>query len=596
MGSLTKTMKQMVKGSGAVYGLTFLFQFFAVFMSVFSTFLIKVLVDAFSKTLDEASLLEVWVIGLLSGGNGASYLYAHMWVLPIAIVCSAFLAFFLSMARGLCRFRASSNINKKMQLTLFEHLERQPFAYYKKAKSGDLIQTCTRDVDVFRRFVMMDMNQFAYTFFIVALCVGILFSTSWKLTAVALCDLPLMFVYSFFLIKEVRKRYRATDDSEASMTEKISENLNAVRIVKAYNAEIKEMEAFEGKLSDYEGKFRRWRVFSSFFFASSDIFIFLSRNIALIYSLYLAVEGEITPGTVAIAFMFVNMMVWPLRSTATSLSNLGQVIASADRMQLLLSSPIEDVDSGIKPDIKGDIEFDGVSFSYPDEPERKVLDGVSFKLKAGQTLAILGKTGSGKSTLSQLLTRLYEPTSGTIRIDGTDIAEIAKSHLRHNVVPVLQDPFLFSKTIIENIRLAKQGASEDEVRHAAYLASVEEAIESFPKGYLTPVGEKGVTLSGGQKQRVAIARTILSGAPILIFDDSLSAVDVATDFEIRKHLKELSSRITTILITHRIASAKDADLILVLADGKVEEMGTHEQLLKRDGMYRRIADIQERIS
>ena len=561
----------MVKGSGAVYGLTFLFQFFAVFMSVFSTFLIKVLVDAFSKTLDEASLLEVWVIGLLSGGHGADYLYAHMWVLPIAIVTSAFLAFFLSMARGLCRFRASSNINKKMQLTLFEHLERQ-------------------------RFVMMDMNQFAYTFFIVALCVGILFSTSWKLTAVALCDLPLMFVYSFFLIKEVRKRYRATDDSEASMTEKISENLNAVRIVKAYNAEIKEMEAFEGKLSDYEGKFRRWRVFSSFFFASSDIFIFLSRNIALIYSLYLAVEGEITPGTVAIAFMFVNMMVWPLRSTATSLSNLGQVIASADRMQLLLSSPIEDVDSGIKPEIRGDIEFDGVSFSYPDEPERKVLDGVSFKLKAGQTLAILGKTGSGKSTLSQLLTRLYEPTSGTIRIDGTDIAEIAKSHLRHNVVPVLQDPFLFSKTIIENIRLAKQGASEGEVRRAAYLASVEEAIESFPKGYLTPVGEKGVTLSGGQKQRVAIARTILSGAPILIFDDSLSAVDVATDFEIRKHLKELSSRITTILITHRIASAKDADLILVLADGKVEEMGTHEQLLKRDGMYRRIADIQERIS
>ena len=157
----------MVKGSGAVYGLTFLFQFFAVFMSVFSTFLIKVLVDAFSKTLDEASLLEVWVIGLLSGGHGADYLYAHMWVLPIAIVSSAFLAFFLSMARGLCRFRASSNINKKMQLTLFEHLERQPFAYYKKAKSGDLIQTCTRDVDVFRRFVMMDMNQFAYTFFIV---------------------------------------------------------------------------------------------------------------------------------------------------------------------------------------------------------------------------------------------------------------------------------------------------------------------------------------------------------------------------------------------------------------------------------------------
>ena len=529
MKSLWKTLKQMIKGTGVVYFFNFVFQLLTVCASVFTTFLIKVLLDSFTKDLDKAQYLEKMIVDMLTSGNGAQYLYDHMSILPIAIAVTAAITFLLSMARMLLRFRASSSINKKMQLSLFEQLEHQPFAYYKKTKSGDLIQTCTRDVDVLRRFIMMDLNQFAYTIFIVVICFSILFDLSWKLTVVSLSILPFMFVYSFFLIKEVRKRYRLTDDSEANMTEKI-------------------------------------------------------------------IAGEITAGTVAIAFMFVNMMVWPLRGSATCLSNLGQVIASSDRMQALLESPIEDIETGETPKIEGDIVFDHVSFAYPDEPTRMVIDDVSFTLKAGQTLAILGKTGSGKSTLSQLLTRLYEPSGGKIYLDGHDIETIAKGYLRTQVVPVLQDPFLFSKTVIDNIRLAKVGASEEEVKHAAYLASVQATIESFPKGYLTPVGEKGVTLSGGQKQRVAIARTLLSGAPILIFDDSLSAVDTATDLEIRTHLKNLGRKLTTILITHRIMSAKDADLIIVLNDGKIEEMGTHEQLLKREGTYRRIANIQEKLA
>ena len=401
MKSLWKTLKQMIAGTGVVYFFNFVFQLLTVCASVFTTFLIKVLLDAFTRDLDKAQYLEKMVVNMLTGGKGAAYLYDHMAILPIAIGVTAAITFVLSMSRMLLRFRASSSINKKMQLSLFEQLEHQPFSYYKKAKSGDLIQTCTRDVDVLRRFIMMDLNQFAYTLFIVVICFSILCDISWKLTLISLSILPFMFIYSFFLIKEVRKRYRRTDDSEANMTEKISENLSAVRIVKAYNAENYEIAQFEERLKDYEGKFRSWRVFSSFFFSSSDIFLFLSRNIALIYSLYLAIAGEITAGTVAIAFMFVNMMVWPLRSSATSLSNLGQVIASSDRMQKLLESPIEDITTGESPKIEGDIVFDHVSFAYPDDPERLVINDVSFTLKAGQTLAILGKTGSGKSTLSQ---------------------------------------------------------------------------------------------------------------------------------------------------------------------------------------------------
>lgn len=595
MKSLLKTMRQMIKGTGVIYAFNFVFQLLMCICSVCSTFLVKVLVDALNRELDRAEALEKLIIRILSNGQGPDFIYDNLYILPITIAGFAVIAFLVSMGRGLFRFRASTAINKKMQLTLFEQLERQPYPYYKQNKAGDLIQTCTRDVEVLRRFIIMDVNQVTYTFFIAALCIGVLLSLSWKLTVVSLSVLPIMFVYSFFLIKSVRARYRKTDDAEAAMTEKISENLAAVRIVKAYNAETFEIKQFGKKLDDFSYKFRRWRVMSSFFFASSDIFIFLSRSIALAYSLLLAVQGEIIAGTVAVAFMFVNMMVWPLRSTATTLSNLGQVIASNDRVRRLLDSPIEDIESGERIDIKGDIEFDHVSFAYPDDPDNLVLDDVSFHLEEGKTMAILGRTGSGKSTLAALLTRLYEPTSGRILIDGKDIKDLSKSSLRQQVVPVLQDPFLFSKTIEENIRLAHPSSTEEEIRSAARTASVEKAIEGFPRGYATPVGEKGVTLSGGQKQRVAIARTVLSKAPVLIFDDSLSAVDTATDLQIRKRLKE-AVKSTTILITHRIMSAKDSDLILVLNRGKVEEMGTHAELIKIPGTYSRIATIQERMA
>ena len=309
---------------------------------------------------------------------------------------------------------------------------------------------------------------------------------------------------------------------------------------------------------------------SSFFFSSSDIFIFSSGALALIYSLYLVYIGEITSGTLVISYSFINMMVWPLRNTATSLSNLGQVQASADRIKTLLDEKEEDIVSGDTLQINGDIEFKNVSFSYPDEKEVQVLDNVSFKIKKGQSVAILGKTGSGKSTLLLLLTRLYDPTSGNIYIDGKDIKSISKECIRKQIVPVLQDPFLFSKTIKDNISISNKDATEEDIKKATRIASLSKTIESFEKGYETPVGEKGVTLSGGQKQRVAIARTIVSKAKVMIFDDSLSAVDAKTDLEIRQKLATLDTNPTKIIITSRINSAKTSDFIIVLDKGKVE--------------------------
>ena len=579
MKKLFAALRRNTRNCRGLYAMNFVSQFVMVFFSVFSTFLAKVLVDSLEGTLHNAELVEKWVVDIISLGKGADYLEGRPYILIIAVSVSGVLTALASIIRMLIRAHALENIRKNIQYDLYTHLERLPYPYFKSHREGDLIQTCTRDADVVRSFFINDTNQTTYVLFVGVLCFSILFSISVKLTLVSLSLLPIMFVYSFFMIKGVRRRYAVTDESEARLTEKISENLYATRIVKAFNQERYEIAQFEISLDDYKHKFVAWKKLSSFFYASSDVFIFASRVIALLYAIYLATKNpaEITAGTVVLSYTFVNMIVWPMRSMATSLSNLGQAIASNERIEAVMSEAEEDTTSGLTPKISGRIEFNDVAFAYLDAPEEKVLNGVNFSVKPGQSVAIMGKTGSGKSTLSLLLTRLYDVTGGQIKIDGVDIKDIQKHYLRTQIVPVLQDPFLFSKSIADNISASRVSASREEIKRAAYIASVDDAISRFQEGYDTPVGEKGVTLSG---------------APVLIFDDSLSAVDMATDLSIRTRLKKLDSSQTVLLITHRVATAKDADLILVLDGGKIVEAGSHEFLVKQGGIYARINEIQ----
>jgi len=597
MKKLIATCSRLIAGHQKIYWLSLVAQVLMIISQIFSTFMSKVLVDTLSgiNELNKAQYVESWVIWLITGGEGNQYLIDHeLTILPITITVAAVITALTSLLRMSLRGYVAAVINGSMQLTLFDHLERLPYSYYKKNKSGDLIQTCTRDLDVLRKFMIADASNFNWTFWMVIFCFSILISISWKITLVSLALFPLMFLYSFFLIKKVRDLYRLTDDSEGKMTDKISENLAAVRIVKAFNAERYEIDAFEESLTDYRIKFVRWRKLSAFFFSSSDIFVFGSKLAALLFGIYLCFTGEINAGTLVLSFSFVNMMVWPLRECATSLSNMGQYIASSDRIRLILEEPLEDTTSGLTPTIKGNIAFDHAGFKF-DDATTEVIHDVSFSIKAGQTVAIMGKTGSGKSTLSLLLTRLYDYTSGSIRIDGVELKDIQKAYLRRNIVPVLQDPFLFSKSISENILMANKNASKEDIVKAARIADIHDTIVSFKDGYDTAVGEKGMSLSGGQKQRVAIARTILSNAPVLIFDDSLSAVDTETDLAIRQNLKEWEKNTTTLIITHRVSTARDADFIIVLEDGEVAEMGTHEELLKIPGLYQNIAAIQTKM-
>ena len=589
----------MLQGVKVVYAFSFVFQFFWVASNVFSTFLMKVVVDALTHQLDEAAYIEDWVVRLLSRGRGDTYLYEHLYIIVIALLASAAFGGLVMFCRFRLRASASTKITKNMQLKLYRHLLELPYSEFKNSKAGDLIQTCTRDVDMVRRFMVMDMSQITYTSFIVILCFSILVSISWKLTLASVAMFPLLFIYAFFLIKEVRRRYRQTDEAEAELVDKMSQNLDGVRLVKAYNLENQEIAEFEKTIDVYRASFKHEKLLGSFFYGSSDVFIFSSRTVALLYGLFLVFDNgpdHITAGTLVISYTFVNMMVWPLRSTATTMSNLGQTLAATDRIQKLLSIPTEDRKAGLLTPISGNIEFKDVSFSYPDEPDVLVLDHVSFSVKKGETLAIMGATGSGKSTLSHLLSGLYPLKEGSIEIDGVPVGDYSLEHLRKNVSTVLQEPFLFSKTIEENIKIAKEDAPQEEVEKAADVASVSDAIASFRDGYQTQVGEKGVTLSGGQRQRLAIARTVISGAPILIFDDSLSAVDSATDLAIRAKLKASQKSSTVILITHRYMSAKNADKIIVLENGKIAEMGNNEELMQAGGIYRRVADIQTRLS
>jgi len=611
MQRIKKAMKIYLKGCKGIYISYFFFLLLTIFVSLISTYCSKVLIDILnaqnSKGLSYNSALTMADLDnnvleylFVNSFGGIDFLSTHLYMFAVILCILTLINMCFLTLRLVMRSFFSSQMGKNMQSELFFHIERFPYSKLKTMKPGDILQAATRDEEVFRQFISRDMHSIMYTVYIVTFAFILLVITNWQIAFVSLVIMPIMFIYSFLLIKEVRRRYKLTDDSESEMSGKIEENLSSVRLVKAFNNEKYEINSFEKYIKDYEKKYIYWRKLSAFFFSSSDIFVFSQIALTTAFGFYLYYLNQIgdpngiSIGTFYVSFTFVNMMVWPIRDLATILSDLARASASLDRINMILDEPMEDIYCGITPEIKGKIEFKNVSFMFCDSTEPMIKD-ISFKVEAGQTVAIMGKTGCGKTTLAYLLTRLYDCSSGQILLDDIDITKIQKHYLRQKVSTVLQDPFLFSKTIEENIKIAKPDATSEEIEKASRISHIHDNILSFKGGYKTFVGEKGTTLSGGQKQRVAIARTIITGAPVIIFDDSLSAVDTETDYEIRKSLQENASHSTTFIITHRVATAKDADLIIVLEDGKIAQMGKHDDLIKEEGLYKRICTIQTKM-
>ncbi len=509
-----------------------------------------------------------------------------------AVVLFAVLRGFAIFGQRLFLARGSEGFVKGIRDELFSHIQRLPFAWHTAHQTGEMIQRCTSDVEVVRTFVCTQLVEVIRTVILVAVYLYAMFSMNVKLSLVSLAFIPVVALSSGLFYGRIAARFKVADEAEGELTTMVQENLTGVRVVRVFGRESFELGKFNEKNDRFSELWIKLGRVLAVYWASGTLLTCLQVMVILILGVVEAVRGELTLGGFLAFVSYNSTLAWPVRSLGRVLADMSKAGVSMDRVAYILRAEEErELPGAAEAPMDGDIVFSHVSFGYEGQ---EVLRDVSFTVPAGSTFAILGGTGSGKSTLVHLLDRLYDlgEGQGEITIGGRDIRLIERGYLRRNIGLVLQEPFLFSRTIRENIAAPRPGAAEAEIRRAAAIACVDEAVTEFADGYDTLVGERGVTLSGGQKQRVAIARMLISGAPVMVFDDSLSAVDSETDAKIRAALRESLGRATVILISHRITTLMQAERILVLENGQVSDIGTHEELISRPGIYREIYDIQ----
>lgn len=534
----------------------------------------------------------------IDGLGGTAYLKANLWTVAIAVLLVA-------LAGALCRFLfklfnsiGAEKFVKTMRDELFEHILHLPFTWHSENHTGDIIQRCTSDVDQIKMFLSEQLTSLFRVIVLIILAMFFMFRMNVKLALASAVFIPIIVAYSYFFHSRIGKQFRIVDEKEGELSSVVQENLTGIRVVRAFGRESYEKSRFETSNDTYTNMWIRLLRLMAAFWSSSDLFSYAQILTVIAYGAYLCVNGDLTAGSYIAFITYSNMLMWPIRMLGRVISNLSRVGISVDRIMYIMNTEEEkDVPDAVEPDMDKDIVFDHVSYQYSNGTQ-DILNDVSFTVKKGTTVGILGGTGSGKSTLMYLLDRLYDlpEEDGKITIGGVDIRRIKREWIRKNIGMVLQEPYLFSRTLEENIRIARPTAEHQDVMRATHIAALDESIDHFNEGYDTFVGERGVTLSGGQKQRTAIAQMLIRKPEIMVFDDSLSAVDAETDAKIRAELKENVSESTVILIAHRITTLMNADLIIVMDQGRVVEEGNHEQLLAKNGIYRRIYDLQSQQS
>ncbi len=541
--------------------------------------------------LGEASRMPGFVNAWIDALGGREFMAGHLWIAGIALVLLNVLNGVFGFIKGRSQAVAGENVSLTLRERLYSHIQRLPYAYHVKAETGDLVQRCTSDVETVRRFLSTQMMQVVNALLMVTIALSYMFSENVKITLISMIMIPGLFLFAWLFFRWVIKNFRLSDEAEGKMSAVLQENLTGVRVVRAFGQQEYEVEKFDKASTDFRKKTFKLCNLLAVYWAASDAMSMIQSMMTLLACVYFAIQGEITVGGLIIFTSYIWKLLFPIRQLGRILSDAGKSKVALDRIQEILGVPEEPDEPGaVKPSLKGDIVFDHVTFGY--DSGKDVLRDMCFTVPAGKTVAILGATGSGKSTVAHLIQRLFDVKEGEIRIGGTPINRIDRYYLRSRVGLVLQEPFLYSKTLKENVAIALRDASDEEIDRAVTDAAAKEFILDSDKGFDTLVGERGVTLSGGQKQRVAIARTLMKDNDILIFDDSLSAVDTETDAQIRAALKKRSRDTTTIIISHRVVTLSQADLILVMEDGKITEQGTHDQLIHSGGLYSKIFNIQ----
>jgi len=560
------------------------------FQAIYTGAILALAVATLGRTLTYI-LLEYFVDDVLIQGVAAPFYLIALGFVGLAAVQGLFT--FIS---GKLAAHSAEGAILRLRNYLFDHIQRLSFSYHDKAQTGDLVQRCSSDVDTIRRLFseqVIGIGRIALLFTINWIA---LLSLNLKLGLLSVISMPIVLTISLFFFKKIHAAYEAHQEQEGILSTTLQENLSGVRVVKAFARQIFEMDKFEKANSEQFRRGRHLVKMHSLYWPVVEVISGTQMVFIFFTGAVMAMNGEITIGTYLAAVGLVIWIIWPMQNLGRLIVQTSMGMVSYNRIAEILKEDQEQLDAGayqLARSVRGALEFKDVSFEY--DPNAAVLHNITFEVQPGQTIALLGPTGSGKSSLINLLTRFYD-YKGSILLDGVELRDYPKHVLRRQVGIVEQEPFLFSRSIRENIAYGvRRQVTDEEIEAAARAAAVHDVIMSFPEGYNTLVGERGVTLSGGQKQRVAIARTLLKDPAILIFDDAVSAVDTETEAHIHSALERLRRDRTTFMIAHRIQTVMRADKILVLDKGRIIQQGTHQELMAQEGIYRRIYDLQAKI-
>jgi len=501
---------------------------------------------------------------------------------------------FSSFMSGKLSAQTAEGSMRRLRDYLFDHIQRLSFAYHSETKTGDLLERATSDVETLRRFFADQAIGIGRIILIFVINLVAIYRINTQLAGISVVIIPVILVVSLIFFRQLSKFYESYQEQEAILTTNLQENLSGVRVVKAFARQDYEVDKFEGNNAEKLRRGKKLNLMHALFWPISDLICAAQQIVSGYMAALMAINGTISVGNFIAFIGLLGWLIWPIRNLGRLIVDTSRALVSFKRVTDILKVPEENLTTASYQPVnrvEGNIVFENVDFEY--EKDHPVLQDVSFSCKAGQVVALLGSTGSGKTSLVKLLPRFYDVTSGRILLDGVNLNEYSRGFLRSHIGIVEQEPFLFSTTIRGNITYGvNREVSQEEIEEVAREAAIHDVILGFNIGYDTLVGERGVTLSGGQKQRVAIARTLLINPRILILDDSTSSVDMETEVQIRTALDKLMEHRTTFIIAHRIQSIMNADLILVFDQGRVIQSGTHEELLNQPGAFQEIYEIQ----